>query len=84
LSTRWAAKVTCTASTPSDFERAERPALAVFNSLGLAILDRTDGAEIAFREWRTSYDIIAASPLILGDLARITAPRRIEPSAIRG
>ena len=38
----------------------------------------------AFLEWRTSYDIIAASPLILGDLARITAPRRIEASAIRG
>ena len=54
-------------STPTDFEFAGTPALAVFNSNGLAVLDRTDGSTIAVREWSTPYDINAASPIVIGD-----------------
>ncbi len=52
-------------STPCDFELEGRPALAVFNSAGLAVIDRTDGDERYFHEWKTQYDINAATPIVV-------------------
>jgi outer membrane protein assembly factor BamB len=67
-STRWATRPTGDAySTPQPFEAGGRPAMAVFNSEGLVVFDRTDGTEIAAHSWRTKYDINAATPIILDD-----------------
>jgi outer membrane protein assembly factor BamB len=60
-------------STPTPFELRGRPALALLNSEGLAILDRTDGEELYFHEWKTKYDINAASPIIDGDTVFISS-----------
>ena len=67
-------------STPTPFELRGRPALALLNSEGLAILDRTDGEELYFHEWKTKYDINAASPIIDGDTVFISSGlNRVEP-----
>jgi outer membrane protein assembly factor BamB len=53
-------------STPQPMEVDGKTYLAVFNSDGLAVFDRTDGTEVAFHEWKTKYDINAATPIIMG------------------
>jgi outer membrane protein assembly factor BamB len=53
-------------STPVDFDLDGRPCLAVFNGDGLAVLDRRSGKELYFREWKTQYEINAASPVPIG------------------
>ena len=37
--------------------------LAVFNSDGLAVLDRSEGKQLYFHAWKTQYDINAATPV---------------------
>ena len=51
-------------STPFDFELDGKPCLASFGSKGLAILDRSDGSELWFHEWKTMYDINAMTPVV--------------------
>lgn len=53
-------------STPTVFEYEGRSLLAVFCGSGLVILDRATGKEIAFQEWKTKYDVNAASPVLVG------------------
>lgn len=54
-------------STPALFEHDGRPSIALFNGQGLAVLDLSDGAERAFHEWKTQYDVNAATPVVIGD-----------------
>jgi outer membrane protein assembly factor BamB len=52
-------------ATPAAFELEGTPALAVFNSEGLALIDRAAGKEHALYEWKTQYDINAATPTVV-------------------
>ena len=54
-------------STPTVFEYDGRRLLAVFCGSGLVILDRASGEEVAFHEWKTKYDVNAASPVLVGE-----------------
>ena len=54
-------------STPALFEHDGKQVLALFNGRGLAVLDFSDGSQLAFREWKVSYDVNAASPIVIGD-----------------
>ncbi len=54
-------------STPTDFDLAGRPALAVFVGLGLVVLELETGKECYTHEWKTKYDVNAASPILVGD-----------------
>ncbi len=60
-------------ATPLDFEIDGQGRLAVLDSTGLAILDRGDGAELYFHEWKTLYDINAATPVVVGDKVFISS-----------
>lgn len=54
-------------STPALFDLNGTPAMAVFNSNGLSVIEREAGKERFFHEWKTKYDINAATPHVLGD-----------------
>lgn len=54
-------------STPVDATFDGRACLVVFNGDGLAVLDRADGAVLATHEWKTSYDVNAATPIVIDD-----------------
>ena len=54
-------------STPAPFDLRGTPALALFNGDGLAVLERATGKERYFHEWKTRYDINAATPHVIGD-----------------
>ncbi len=54
-------------STPAPFEVDGERRLAVFNGSGLAVLDTETGAVIAQSEWKTRYDVNAATPVLIGD-----------------
>jgi len=60
-------------STPALLEHAGRPALAVFASEGLAVIDRGQGGELAFQEWRDDYDINSMTPIVVGDKVFISS-----------
>ncbi|MCP3915210.1 MAG: PQQ-binding-like beta-propeller repeat protein [bacterium] len=63
--TRWQSKdYGHSYSTPSVCEVGGKAALAVFNSNGLAVIEREGGRELFFHEWRTRYDINAATPIV--------------------
>lgn len=53
-------------STPVDAAFDGRECLVVFNGAGLAVLDRKTGDVIAQHEWKTSYDVNAATPIVSG------------------
>ena len=54
-------------ATPELFEFGGKPHLAVFSGKGLVVLDQKSGAERAVSEWKTSYDVNAATPVVIGD-----------------
>ena len=54
-------------STPATIDISGRPGLAVFNGNGLAIIDQKRGVEVDSLEWKTEYDINAATPIVMGD-----------------
>ncbi|MEW6071868.1 MAG: PQQ-binding-like beta-propeller repeat protein [Planctomycetota bacterium] len=54
-------------STPAPFEWDGRSLLAVFCGSGLVVVDRAKGEEIAAYEWKTKYDINAATPVVVGN-----------------
>jgi outer membrane protein assembly factor BamB len=53
-------------STPAPFEYKKRSCLAVFGGEGMAIIERKSGKELASFEWKTKYDVNAATPLVVG------------------
>jgi len=52
-------------STPAYFEHKGKPRLAVFNGDGLVILDKKNGKEIVRSAWKTSYNVNAATPVVM-------------------
>ena len=54
-------------STPATFTRGGKEYLAVFAGSGLTVLERKTGKEVATAEWKTSYDVNAATPVVSGD-----------------
>jgi len=54
-------------STPTDCELRGRACLAVMGGAALIILERKTGKELATKEWKTEYDVNAASPVFVGD-----------------
>jgi outer membrane protein assembly factor BamB len=53
-------------STPATMEVGGRACLAVFNGAGFTLVDRGSGEELGFHEWKTMYEINAATPVVLG------------------
>ena len=60
-------------STPSDLVLADKPCLAVFDSLGLVILERSSGKELMLHAWATQYDVNAATPVPVGERVLISS-----------
>jgi len=60
-------------STPVPFEWEGKSTLAVFNGAGLVLIGRKDGKELAFHEWKTQYDVNAASPIVVEDALFISS-----------
>ena len=54
-------------ATPAEFEFGGKSCLAVFGGNGLAVLERKGGKELGFFEWKTRYDVNAATPVVMGD-----------------
>jgi len=54
-------------STPAPFSLGRRKLLASFPAHGLVVLDANSGREVAQRRWKTSYNVNAATPVILGN-----------------
>jgi outer membrane protein assembly factor BamB len=54
-------------STPAAFEHEGKPALAVLNAGGVAVLDRTNGEEKAFLEGSNPASISGATPIVIED-----------------
>ncbi len=53
-------------STPMDFEYEGKHCLAVFAGKGLSVIDIKNGDELYRTDWKTRYDVNAATPLIFG------------------
>jgi len=53
-------------SSPIVFYYEMKPMLAVFNTLGLVILDPDNGQEITHQEWKTDYNVNASTPIAAG------------------
>ena len=53
-------------STPFAFNYEKKSYLAIFNTLGLVILNSENGQEITHQTWKTDYDVNAATPIISG------------------
>lgn len=71
---KWASRVMPAGyATPILFERGGKPLLAVFNGEGLVLLDRATGKQVGGYEWKTQYDVNAASPIIKGDYIFISS-----------
>lgn len=53
-------------STPIEFDYLGAPAVLVFNGLGLAVVDRTDGSEITFYAWSQTPEraVFGATPVV--------------------
>jgi len=54
-------------SSPVLFQMGGKPCLAIFNAAGLTILDAANGKQLAQLAWKTSYNVNAATPLIVGE-----------------
>ena len=60
-------------STPMPFDHNGKPSLAVFNAVGLIVLDRTSGLELAKFGWKTEYGANIATAIIAGNTAFISS-----------
>ena len=54
-------------SSPLAFESGGKKYLAVFDAFGLVIREADGGNTAAKQEWKTNYDINAATPIVSGD-----------------
>ena len=53
-------------SSPIIFYFEMKPLLAIFNTLGLVILNPENGQEITHQEWKTDYNVNASTPIVAG------------------
>jgi len=60
-------------SSPAPMNLNGRSCIAVLPKTGLAVLDASDGSEIAFHPWETRYDVNAATPLVDGNRVFISS-----------
>ncbi len=58
-------------SSPVAFERDGKKFIAVFPARGLIILNPSDGNQVASFNWKTDYDVNAATPLVSEDGSEI-------------
>ena len=54
-------------STPLAFENGGKQYLALFNAFGLVVREADGGKTVAKQEWKTNYDVNAATPIVSGD-----------------
>jgi outer membrane protein assembly factor BamB len=54
-------------SSPVAFEYAGKQCAAIFNASGLVVREVATGKEVLRHQWKTSYDVNAATPIIQGD-----------------
>ena len=52
-------------STPAPFTYKGKDYLAVFPGTGLYIVERATGKKLAHKPWKTSYDVHAATPVVI-------------------
>jgi len=60
-------------SSPVVFTQADRKLLASFYASGLVIIDPANGSTVSSLPWQTKFDVNAADPIIVGDMAFITS-----------
>ena len=60
-------------SSPQDFKLGDATCLAFFNAAGLVIRNAADGKEIGRQEWKTAWDVNAATPIVSGDQVFISS-----------
>ena len=53
--------------TPVPFEWNDKKLLAIFNAKGLAVLDQSNGEELALHDWTSRYNVNCATPIVLGN-----------------
>jgi hypothetical protein len=54
-------------ATPVDCSVGGRAALAIYAGRGLALIERAGGGEIGLVEWKTAWDVNAATPVVVGE-----------------
>jgi outer membrane protein assembly factor BamB len=54
-------------SSPVVFELGGKQCVAIFNASGLVVREVATGKEVLRHQWKTSYDVNAATPIIQGD-----------------
>ncbi|MDD5261317.1 MAG: PQQ-like beta-propeller repeat protein [Methylacidiphilales bacterium] len=54
-------------ATPLPFEFGGKKYVALFDAFGLVIREADGGKTVAKQEWKTNYDVNAATPIISGD-----------------
>ncbi|MCU0857318.1 MAG: PQQ-binding-like beta-propeller repeat protein [Pontiellaceae bacterium] len=63
----WKSEGTASYASPVVFDHKGRKLAAVFSAPGLQVVDALTGEKIASVEWKTSYDINGADPLVIGE-----------------
>lgn len=53
-------------STPAVIELGKQKGLCVFDGDGVAVIAQKDGLELASAEWKTQYNVNAATPVVFG------------------
>lgn len=75
VETKWssAASLGAAYSTPVPLALDGKPRLAVFDGDGLSVLDRATGERVYFQEWKTRYEVNAATPVVVGERVFISS-----------
>lgn len=53
--------------TPAPFQFGDALHLAVFNAIGLTVIDASDGSEVATHDWTSEYNVNSATPIVVGE-----------------
>jgi len=63
----WKSKGKASYATPVLFDYKGKRCAAIFSAPGLQVVEVGNGKKLASYEWKTSYDINGADPLLIGD-----------------
>jgi outer membrane protein assembly factor BamB len=63
----------CGYATPVPFEMDGQPCLAIMSEISLIVVKQADGKQLWQYPWKTSYEINAADPVVIGSQMLITS-----------